>query len=529
MQCDATINVESEKMDKLDREFFEYLYAKGDAIAEIPQQEKERIEEWIELSRTSLKLTVPMVELFKALKDAKDHYGVSPDMIGLDRGELELLAMKHQNIDEHNVSIGGRVMISREIVKSADARVDEYLKVRKEIAPTGTELWDQMLENKRKIMKALDMTNEDWDSYGGQIKHAITSVEQLASILEVPQKLIEDIQRVSKVFRMRISPYYASLIISGQVNDPVLLQSVPTGDMVDNKGIELEPVASDHSPARLIDQFYPRVLTIKATNMCAMFCTHCLRIAHISDKDWVSSKNTYAEALDYIRKNKNIRDVLITGGDALALSNKRIKYLLDELDAIEHVETKRLGSRIPIMTPQRINQEFLDICEESNAKKPLRFVTQINSVQEITPVAIEAFRKLNKVTSSILNQAVFLRGINDNKYKMWRLSEELQNAHIRPYYLFNCSFRNPEFAHLRVPVEIGRDIVESMYGNISGDAIPRYLATAGGKIPLHRENVVGRDGNDIILKKPWSGEEARYPDMSIEEYAQPFSFEKYQE
>lgn len=131
---------------------------------------------------------------------------------------------------------------------------------------------------------------------------------------------------------MRISPYYASLIMPNQVNDPILLQSVPTGDMVDNKGIEIEPVASDHSPARLVDQFYPRVLTIKATNMCAMFCTHCLRIAHISDKDWVSSKNTYEEALNYIRENDNIRDVLITGGDALALSNKRIEYLLEELD-----------------------------------------------------------------------------------------------------------------------------------------------------------------------------------------------------
>ena len=154
-------------------------------------------------------------------------------------------------------------------------------------------------------------------------------------------------------------------------------------------------------------------------------------------------------------------------------------------------------------------------------------MTQINSVQELTPVSKEAFRKLNRVTSTILNQAVFLRGINDNKYKMWRLCEELQNSYIRPYYLFNCSFRNPEFAHMRVPVEIGRDIVESMYGNISGDAIPRYLATAGGKIPLHRDNVARREGDNIILKKPWSGEEAIYPDANMEEYKKPFSFEKY--
>jgi len=528
MQCN-TVNMDLSQFDKLDVKFFDFLYEEKDEKQEVPQEKIDEAKEWLELSKTSVKLTNPMIQLFKILQEVKEKYGATPKDLGFNKDELKLMAIKHKSVDEHKVSIGGRVMISSKIVENANARVEEYLKVRKEVAPTGYELWDKMLENRAKIQKALGMSDKDWDSYGGQIKHAITSPEQLASIIDVPKRLIEDIQRVSHVFRMRISPYYASLIMPEVVNDPILLQSVPTGDMVDNKGIEIEPVASDHSPARLIDQFYPRVLTIKATNMCAMFCTHCLRIAHISDKDWVSSNNTYEEALDYIRKDTNIRDVLITGGDALALSNKKIKYLLDELDKIEHIEIKRLGSRIPIMTPQRINQEFLDICEESNEKKPLRFVTQINSVQEMTPVSKEAFRKLNKVTSAILNQAVFLRGINDNRYKMWRLCEELQNSYIRPYYLFNCSFRNPEFAHLRVPVEIGRDIVESMYGNISGDSIPRYLATAGGKIPLHRDNVVTKEGNDLILRKPWSGEEVKYPDASMEEYSKPFSFEKYKD
>ncbi len=529
MQCEANGSIDLNVLDKLDVKFFDYLYTKDGEKKVVPQKEIDEVKEWLELSKTSQKLTNPMVELFKKLKSIKDDFGATPEDINIDKDDLRLMAIKHKNIDEHNVSIGGRVMISHKIVQEANARVEKYLKVREEIAPTGYELWDKILKNRAKIQKALGMSDKDWDSYGGQIKYAITSAEELAKIIDVPKKLIDDIQRVSHVFRMRISPYYASLIMPNVVNDPILLQSVPTGDMVDNKGIELEPVASDHSPARLIDQFYPRVLTIKATNMCAMFCTHCLRIAHISAKDWVSSNNSYEEALNYIRKDTNIRDVLITGGDALALSNKKIKYLLDELDKIDHIETKRLGSRIPIMTPQRINQEFLDICEESNEKKPLRFVTQINSVQEMTPVSKESFKKLNRVTSAILNQAVFLRGINDNKYKMWRLCEELQNSYIRPYYLFNCSFRNPEFAHLRVPVEIGRDIVESMYGNISGDSIPRYLATAGGKIPLHRDNVVKKEGDDLILKKPWSNEEVRYPDASMEEYNKPFSFEKYKD
>jgi lysine 2,3-aminomutase len=122
---------------------------------------------------------------------------------------------------------------------------------------------------------------------------------------------------------------------------------------------------------------------------------------------------------------------------------------------------------------------------------------------------------------------VLLRGINDTPVKMIKLCETIHESYIRPYYLFNCSFRNPQFAHFRVPVEIGRDIVEGMYGNISGDAIPRYIGTAGGKVPLHRDNIISRDGDILTLRKPWSGEEAKYPDMSLEEYNKPFSFEKY--
>ena len=127
----------------------------------------------------------------------------------------------------------------------------------------------------------------------------------------------------------------------------------------------------------------------------------------------------------------------------------------------------------------------------------------------------------------MLNQAVFLKGINDTTVKMWKLCETIQESYVRPYYLFNCSYRNPQFAHLRVPIETGREIVESMYGNISGDAIPRYIATAGGKIPLHKSNVIGRDGKNVILKKPWNNKDVEYPDADSDEYAnQRFSFAK---
>jgi lysine 2,3-aminomutase len=200
---------------------------------------------------------------------------------------------------------------------------------------------------------------------------------------------------------------------------------------------------------------------------------------------------------------------------------------LEALDSIEHVRMKRLGTRIPVTAPQRIDSRLLEILEKSNDKKPIRVVTQINTAQEITPISHKAFKNISKSVSAVLNQAVLLKGVNDTRVKMWKLCETIQESYVRPYYIFNCSYRNPQFSHFRVPIEKGRDIVESMYGNISGDAIPRYIATAGGKIPLHKSNVQGRSGNDIRMIKPWSGETVLYPDADPVAYANPsFSFNK---
>ncbi len=471
--------------------------------------------------------TGPIVMLFRALLDLQEN-GISPAAFGLTRELLEELALKHQAIDEHMVSIGGRVGQALSIVKQADSRVEDYL-ARKDIeAPSGIELWSTLLENQQRIKKGLGMSDEEWNTFPGQIRHAINSVDQLAALIDLPQEVALDVLRVTKNYRMRLTPYYTSLILSGEVNDPIMLQSIPTGEMIDNAGIEIPPVAADHSPARLVDQFYPRVVTIKSTNMCAMYCTHCLRIAHIGKKDKMFSKEAYGEALDYIRSDRRIRDVLITGGDAFVLPNTMIKWLLEQLDAIDHVKLKRLGTRVPVTVPMRIDNELLDILEESNGKKPVRVVTQINTAREVTPVSKEAFKNISSRVSAVLNQAVLLRGINDSRVKMWKLCETIQEAYVRPYYLFNCSYRNPQFSHFRVPVEHGRDIVESMYGNISGDAIPRYIATAGGKIPMHRSNVIGREGNELILRKPWNGEEVKYPDVQQEDYKNGnFSFAKY--
>ncbi len=515
-------NTDEEALDQFTLDFFEILFVTGKN--QPTETQKKTISDLV-ASAEQQNLTSPIVTLFIELASFRKEYNISPESFGLNRERLTKLAIRHQEIDEHKVSIGGRVSKARPIVQAAIGRVDEYLKEKKDVAPSGIELWDTILESKERIKDQLGMKEEDWTSYSGQLRHCINTVEDLAKVIDLPPRVIEEVAHVTQTYRMRLTPYYASLIQPGIANDPVLLQSVPTSEMVNNQGEEIPPVAADHSPARLIDQFYPRVVTIKATNMCAMYCTHCLRIAHIGKKDRIYSEQAYEEALDFIRNNHHIRDILITGGDAFILPNKIIRKILDALDEIDHIKMKRLGTRIPVTAPQRVDNELLDILAASNDKKPVRVVTQINTAQEITPDSGAAFKRISRNVFAVLNQAVLLRGINDTRVKMWKLCETIQENYVRPYYIFNCSYRNPQFAHFRVPMETGRDIVESMYGNISGDAIPRYIATAGGKIPLHRSNVVSHDADGYILRKPWSGEEVHYPDADLEVYGQQqFSF-----
>jgi KamA family protein len=509
--------------------FTEELLAQLEAGKKQPDPDlKARVTQGYQAALDSRDTTGEIVAFFKELKSAADT-GVGFQAFGVTREQLVSLCERHQAVDEHSVSIGGRVNRALHIAEDANRRVEDYLERKGREAPSGIELWPQIQENQARIRKALGMAPSDWDRFSGQLKSAINDVDTLARCIALPADAIRDVTRVTKQYRMRLTPYYASLITAGRTNDPVLLQAVPTAEMVDNVGQEIPPVAADHSPARLIDQFYPRVVTIKATNMCAMYCTHCLRIAHIGGKDHIYPRGAYEEALNYIRANPRIRDVLITGGDAFMLPNKTLRWLLGELDAVDHLKLKRLGTRVPVTTPQRVDTELLDILAESNAKGPLRVVTQINTAQEITPVSHDAFRAISGRVSTVLNQAVLLRGINDDWVKMWKLCETVQEAYVRPYYLFNCSFRNPQYTHMRVPLEKGRDIVESMYGNISGDAIPRYIATAGGKIPLHRSNVRGYEDGRAVLRKPWSGEEVTYPDADPGLYSRDddFAFGKY--
>ncbi len=342
------------ELDAFTRDLFDELFRPAGASNTPTRAERRQTNELMQQARGG-GLTKPIVDVFRFLLHMRREKRLTPRDLGLEKSELVSLAEKHRTLDEHGVSIGGRCLRALPIVREANARVADYLEGHSEEAPSGIELWDKICANQERIKNVLNMGEDRWNSFEGQLKYAIESVDTLSEIIDLSQEAAEEIQRVTRHYRMRLTPYYASLIMPEAPHDPVLLQSVPTAEMLTNAGCEVPPVAADHSPARLIDQFYPRVVAMKATNMCGMYCTHCLRIAHIGRKDRIYPREAYTEALQYIRDNPRIRDVLITGGDAFVLPNETLAWILAELDQIEHVRLKRMGSRIPVTTPQRIN------------------------------------------------------------------------------------------------------------------------------------------------------------------------------
>jgi KamA family protein len=264
------------------------------------------------------------------------------------------------------------------------SRITDYLEVRDTI-PCGLERQDALRKNKEKILNLLGGKEEDWDNWKWQMANRITTVDALAKIVPLSTKEQGQIKEVGKRYRWAISPYYASLMLGESPGDPVRLQAVPSyEELVPGSGKE-DPMAEEFtSPAPCITRRYPDRLIINVTNVCGMYCRHCQRRRNIGETDQHNSLANLEAALKYVRQNPEIRDVLVTGGDALLLSDDILDWLLTELDNIPHVEIKRLGTRTPVTMPQRITPELCDVL----AKHPPIYInTQFNHPQEVTKEA----------------------------------------------------------------------------------------------------------------------------------------------
>jgi len=355
---------------------------------------------------------------------------------------------------------------------------------------------------------ALDRTSApnhpQWTDWRWQMQNRIHSAEALHQWIHPTDDELAAIEQTKDVFRWNITPYYARLMDPDDPACPVRRQVVPTTDELapDLVGAvdPLEEVA--HSPVKNLVHNYTDRVAFCVTAECAIYCRYCLRKRMVGDADFFMRTEELQAAIDYIAAHREIRDVLLTGGDPLTFNAAHLEWLLSRLRAIDHVELIRFGSRMPVKLPYRITDELCALLEQYH---PLWVNTHFNHPKELTDDAAAAIDRLKSAGIPVGNQTVLLRGINDDVATMKALNEGLVRMRVRPYYLYQAQVIGGT-AHLRTPVETGMHIMRQLRGRTSGFAIPDYvLDTPHGKVPLHRSYVHGRSG-DHVLMESYSGQ-----------------------
>ena len=405
--------------------------------------------------------------------------------------------------------------IARERSTERKNRIMEYLDVRDSI-PTGINRRERTEKSKARILDVLGGTDDDWNDHRWHISNVIKDTGTLSRILDLNDEEVAEIEKAASLCRWAVSPYYASLIDPSDRSCPIYMQSIPTSQEYIARGTEDHYAIKYNSPAPLITRLYPDRLIINVTNICAMFCRHCLRKKDISSKDMIYPKDDVRAALDYVAESPEIRDVLLTGGDALALPDDYLDWILGELDKIGHVEIKRLGSRMLATLPQRVTPE---LCGMLARHKPVYLNTQFNNPMEITPEAEDAVDRLIGAGVVIGNQSVLLRGINNDVNVMKKLVHELVRIRVRPYYIFNCK-KLEGIRHFRVPVADGLNIIENLRGYTSGLAVPTFIITAPegrGKTPMSPTYLLNYNRNGKLLFRTWAGDVCEYEDELLDE------------
>jgi len=340
---------------------------------------------------------------------------------------------------------------------------------------------------------------EEWEV---QLRNAVTKPEQLADFVELSQEELSDISEVIKKYRMVISPYYAGLISREDDNCPIKKQCIPQLDELTNSGrMSDDPLhETAYSVTPHLVHKYPDRVAFFASNMCFMFCRHCTRKNTVINSNDSISDSEFAKVLEYIQSNKNIRDVLITGGDPLTLPDEKLEKYISAFRKIEHVQTIRIGTRAIATCPVRITEKLADMLKKYH---PIWINTQFNHPRETTPEAAKACDILLSRGIPLGNQSVLLNGINNDLDIMEKLLSELIRIRVRPYYLYQCDYVKG-VEHFITPYTQGVDIISELRGKISGYAIPHFIIDVagadGGKIVTERSNIISDDGETLTLR-----------------------------
>lgn len=346
-----------------------------------------------------------------------------------------------------------------------------------------------------------NVSEKDWSDWKWQFRHRITSVTALANLIPLSKDEQTQLKLVSARYPFSITPYYLSLIDINDSDDPIRKQAIPSFQEIalSDRGFE-DPLAEarDSVVPGLVHRYPDRVLMV-LTNICPVLCRHCTRKREWHDGNWIRKPTEIKTMLDYIRKHREIRDVIISGGDPLSLSTPRLENVIAGLREIKHVEIIRLGTRCPVVLPQRIDDE---LCTMLSKYGPIWLNTQFNHPKEITSESATACDRLLRAGVPVSNQSVLLKGINDTVETQMKLCHNLLKIKARPYYLFQCD-EVKGVEHLRTPVETGLMIIEKMRGHTSGLAIPTFvidLPDGGGKVPLQPSYLLTQTEGELILR-----------------------------
>ncbi len=346
-----------------------------------------------------------------------------------------------------------------------------------------SEFSKKLYENtKNKILEELNASENDWNNPKWQLKNHICDVDEISKYTDFTDEEYDNIKKVSEKYRFAITPYYFSLIDFDNPNCPIRLQSIPDIKEFSEFG-ELDPMNEEQSnPSGKITRRYPNKLIINVTNACPMYCRHCQRRRLIGNADRNTSKEDINESIDFIKNNPTIREVLVTGGDALLLPNKKLEYIFNKLSDIDHVEIIRIGTRTLVTLPFRIDEELALLLR----KYKVQLSTHFNHACEITPEAVRAIDMLVDNGVLVRNQMVLLHNVNDDKYCIQKTNEELQKYRVIPYYLFHPKdVKSTE--HFQVDISKGLEIMKHLEGRTSGMCKPTYVYNSPlglGKVPL---------------------------------------------
>lgn len=357
-----------------------------------------------------------------------------------------------------------------------------------------------------------NVSDNQWNDWKWQIANRISTYESISKFLTLKdeEKKAMDVESTHCPFA--ITPYYLSLIDLDDQNSALRKTMIPTtNELIKSIGESEDPLSEEKtSPIEGIVHRYPDRVLFLTTAFCSCYCRYCTR-SHMVDGHTQSLKQHWESGFQYIREHQEIRDVIVSGGDPLTLSDNEIDYLLENLFAIDHVEMVRIGTKVPMVLPQRITENLLNIFRKY---KPLYLSIHCTHPDEITPESSKAINAIADSGVVMGSQTVLLKGVNDDPNIMGSLMHKLLKVRIKPYYLFQC---DPIVGskHFRTSVAKGQEIIHSLRGFTSGYAVPQYVIDApkgGGKVPILPNYFKGRDENNLYLYN-YKGKEYAYPDV----------------